>query len=823
MWSRGLVVAVTLASMLGSDLAVGISLAQTGGGPGIVPPLSSGDGTNGKVLPGPQQQPYQMPQQSPPSVVQRPAGPVAQNLCQPAGRSYQTVSVPRSREPVPFQPQAPTTTVTQVSVSQGAQGIASQPTADGRAPAGVQGPSGPDVDELSRIEAGFNLDPMRPMAVQPQYGAQRVSQQLTAQQLANQQGAGLQQVSAQQQGAASEQAFLGPYGAPLRQYGYAMFASNVSTFAPVDDIPVGPDYVLGPGDDLTINVWGAVDSTLIRTVDRNGRIVLPKVGDLRIWGLTFSQADRLIRDELGRYFRGFQASVTMGRLRTVSVHVVGEVCQPGVYTLSSLSTVTNALYSAGGPTKLGSLREVRLLRGNVQVAKLDLYDFLQRGDRTRDYRLESGDTIFVPTVGDVVAVAGEVKRPAIYEITSGARLADVVALAGGVTPTSYLKRVQVVRALPDAERVTLDVDLASHYLRGEEPGNPPINAGDLVLIHRSDPRVYNIVKVEGAVRYPGAYELKPMMRISQLLQPDRLLPEAYVERVEVARRRPDLSMEIVSIDLKKAWSGDASQDLLLKALDEITVRTELKSARTVTLTGEVVRPGIYTVAEGERLSSVLARAGGFTERAFLKGSVFTRASLRKVEQEQLDGFLKVQEQRMLASASTTIVGAEKEEVAAQQQALQARREMLKILASKVALGRMVVQLGPPDKLKGTENDVVLIDGDALTVPEPAQSVYVLGAVRNSTSVQYKEGASIDYYINRVGGFSKEADKKDAHIVKADGSAISSFTNVREIEPGDAVIVPPKEEEKIRALPTIRDIVQTIGSALLGMAALAILF
>ena len=821
MWSRSLVVAVTLASMLGSDLAVGISLAQTGGGPGIVPPLSSGDGTYGKVLPGPvtappylngpQQQPYQMLQQSQPSVVQRPAGP-AQNLCQPTGRSYQTVSVPRSREPVPFQPQARTTTVTQVTVAQGAQGIASQPTADGRAPAGGQGPSGPDVDELSRIEAGFNLDPMRPMSgFQAQYGAQQVSQQLTAQQLAN------------QQGAASEQAFLGPYGAPLRQYGYAMFASNVSTFAPVDDIPVGPDYVLGPGDDLTINVWGAVDSTLIRTVDRNGRIVLPKVGDLRIWGLTFSQADRLIRDELGRYFRGFQASVTMGRLRTVSVHVVGEVCQPGVYTLSSLSTVTNALYSAGGPTKLGSLREVRLLRGNVQVAKLDLYDFLQRGDRTRDYRLESGDTIFVPTVGDVVAVAGEVKRPAIYEITSGTRLADVVALAGGVTPTSYLKRVQVVRALPDAERVTLDVDLASHYLRGEEPGNPPINAGDLVLIHRSDPRVYNIVKVEGAVRYPGAYELKPMMRIGQLLQPDRLLPEAYVERVEVARRRPDLSMEIVSVDLKKAWSGDASQDLLLKALDEITVRTELKSARTVTLTGEVVRPGVYTIAEGERLSSLLARAGGFTERAFLKGSVFTRASLRKVEQEQLDGFLKVQEQRMLASASTTIVGAEKEEVAAQQQALQARREMLKILASKVALGRMVVQLGSPDKLKGTENDVVLIDGDALTVPEPAQSVYVLGAVRNSTSVQYKEGASIDYYINRVGGFSKEADKKDAHIVKADGSAISSFTNVREIEPGDAVIVPPKEEEKIRALPTIRDIVQIIGSALLGMAALAILF
>src|SRR6267142_1983107 len=778
--------------------------------------------TSAPYVGAPQQAPLPMLPPTQPQMIQRPTGPAGPNVCQPGtgARTYQTVSIPRSRsaEPLPFQgPQGATVaqggTITQVTVSQGAPGtqaqFGQQPTPDARTQNRGVAPSVPEVDELSRIEAGFNLDPVRVQQIgsiqpQPQSGLPQPQLRQTVQDQ-------------------TSQANLGPFGAPLRQYGYAMFAANVSTFAPVDDIPVGPDYVMGPGDDLTINVWGAVDSTLIRTVDRNGRIVLPKVGDLRIWGLTFSQADRLIRDELGRYFRGFQTSVTMGRLRTVSIHVVGEVCQPGVYTLSSLSTVTNALYSAGGPTKLGSLREVRLLRGNVQVAKLDLYDFLQRGDRTRDYRLESGDTIFVPTVGDVVAVAGEVKRPAIYEIQTGTRLADVVTLAGGVTPTSYLKRVQVVRALQDAERVTLDVDLASHYLKGDEPSNPPINAGDLILIHRSDPRVYNIVKVDGAVRYPGAYELKPMMRIGQLLPADKLLPEAYTERVEVARRRPDLAMEILAVDLRKAWSGDASQDLLLKALDEITVRTELKSARTVTLTGEVVRPGVYTVAEGERLSSILARAGGFTERAFLKGSVFTRASLRKIEQEQLEGFLKVQEQRMLASASTMIVGAEKEEVAAQQQALQARREMLKMLASKVAVGRMVVQLGPADKLKGTENDVVLIDGDALNVPEPAQSVFVLGAVRNSTSVQYKEGASIDYYINRVGGFSKEADKRDAHIVKADGSAVSSFTNVRDIEPGDAVIVPPKEEEKVRTLPTIRDIVQTIGSALLGLAALSLLF
>ena len=178
---------------------------------------------------------------------------------------------------------------------------------------------------------------------------------------------------------------------------------------------------------------------------------------------------------------------------------------------------------------------------------------------------------------------------------------------------------------------------------------------------------------------------------------------------------------------------------------------------------------------------------------------------------------------MLAAASTVIVGAEKEDVAAQQQALQARREALRLLASKVVLGRMVVHVDQPDRLKGTADDVILMDGDTLSVPEPPDSVLVIGAVRSSTSVKHKEGAGVDYYINRVGGYSKEADKGEAHIVKADGSAIASFTNIRTVDPGDTVIVPPKDEEKIRTLPTVRDIVQTIGAALLGVAALAVLF
>ena len=369
----------------------------------------------------------------------------------------------------------------------------------------------------------------------------------------------------------------------------------------------------------------------------------------------------------------------------------------------------------------------------------------------------------------------------------------------------------------------MDVDLTGYYLKGDEASNPPVDGGDLVLIHRSDPRIYNTVRVDGAVKYPGAYELKPMMRISQLLPVEKLLPEAYPERVEIARRRPDLSVEILSVNLKKAWSGDAEEDVLLKPLDEVSVRTELRPARAVTLAGQVVRPGVYTIATGERLSSVLERAGSFTDRAFLKGSVFTRASLRKTEQEQLDAFLKTQEQRMLAVASTVTLGGGSEEVAAQRQALETRRELLKTLASKIAVGRMVVHLETPAKLKGSDNDVVLADGDTLEVPEPPQSVLVVGAVRNSTSVQYRPGVNADYYINRVGGYAKEADKKEVHLLKADGSAVSSFTNIRDVEPGDSIIVPPKAEEKTRWLPTFSAVAQILGSTLLGLAALAVLF
>ena len=607
----------------------------------------------------------------------------------------------------------------------------------------------------------------------------------------------------------------------LRQFGYSLFASNVSTFAPVEDVPVGPDYVLGPGDNLAVNVWGAMDGALVQAVDRNGQIVLPSSGPVRVWGLTFSQAERLIREQLSRSYRGFQTSITMGRLRTIRVYVMGEVRQPGSFTLSSLSTVTNALFSGGGPLKLGSLRNIEIKRNHHTVGTLDLYDFLLRGDKTRDFRLESGDTIFIPPIGSIAAIAGEVKRPAIYELKGPTRVNDLIEMAGGLTPQSYLKRVQVIRAKPNAEREVVDLDLTTLQANGDSPVNIELRNGDLVKIYPTDPRIYNTISLAGVVKYPGEYEFKQNMRLSQLIPRGSLLPEAYLDGVEVIRFREDLTSEVLQLDLKKAWAGDQAQDITLRPRDQITVRSEFQAHKSITLAGEVRLPGGYTVRSGERLSSVIKRAGGFTDKAFLKGAAFTRRSVQESERKSLNEFLRQQEENLLSEENSGFVPVSLEQTQARQFSQAQRREQLKVVASKVTLGRIVIHLDGLEKLTGSANDLILEDGDVLTVPQRPAAVLVMGTVRNPTAIIHQEGEDIQYYLNRAGGLTENAEPKGIYLLKADGSALTGFLRLRDVEVGDTILVPPRTQDKDWSW--LKDIATIAGQAALGMAALASIF
>jgi polysaccharide biosynthesis/export protein len=616
----------------------------------------------------------------------------------------------------------------------------------------------------------------------------------------------------------------------LRQFGYDLFRTVPSTFAPVSDVPVGGDYVLGPGDTLQVYLWGMVDNVLTLPVNQRGEIFLPKVGTFPVRGMPLGEVRRLIQEQLSRQFSGFRMSLSLSELRSLQIYVVGEVARPGVYTVSSLSTLTNTLFAAGGPTRLGSLRNIQLIRNNRTVATFDLYDFLLRGERTHDLRVESGDTIFVPPIGPVVAITGNIKRPAIYELKGATRIHDLLErMAGGVTPTGYLQRVQVERVKAHEEKVVLDFNLSAFYRDRDSKANFLLEEGDLIRIFPIDPKVYNAITLEGFVRRPGEYELKAGMRLSEFVRPVEVLPEAYLDRVEVIRTKPDFTREVVAANLRKLWQGDQSQDITLNAKDRIVVTSETRPAGAVSLRGEVKRPGIYPIVQGERLSSVLKRAGGFTEDAYLKGALFIREQLRRQQQEELDRFINAQEEVLLqeaargAAGSLELASGGREEAALQQQTIQQRRQLLELLKTKVVLGRMVVKLDELDRFEGSPSDITLEEGDTLTIPKQPSSVLVIGSVRNPTAVVYETGRDVEYYLNRAGGLNKDADKGELHIVKADGSAMAGFLRLRKIEPGDIIVVPPKVEPKVRTLPVVKDLATILGQFALTAGVLGALF
>jgi polysaccharide export outer membrane protein len=617
---------------------------------------------------------------------------------------------------------------------------------------------------------------------------------------------------------------------PLRQFGYDLFRTMPSSFVPVSDAPVGADYILGPGDTLQAYMWGMVDNVLTLPVNQRGEIFLPKVGTFPVRGMSLGDVRRLLNEQLSRQFSGFRLSLTLSELRSLQVYVIGEVTRPGVYTVSSLSTVTNALFATGGPTKLGSLRNISLIRHNRTIGTLDLYDFLLRGDRSKDFRLESGDTIFVPPIGPVVAVTGNVKRAAIYELKGATRVHDVLQhMAGGVTPIGYLQRVQVERTKAHQERIVLDLNLSAVARGTDSRGNVVLEEGDLIRIFPIDNKVYNAVTVEGFVHRPGHYELKRGMRLGEILRPAELLPEAYLERVEVIRTKPDFSYEVLTANLLELWRGDHTQNLLLESRDKIVVGSDVRPLGAVALFGEVQRPGLYPITQGERLSSVLKRAGGYTDEAYLRGALFIREKLRQQQQEELDRFVRSQEEALLnesartAAGSLEMAGSGREEAALQQQTLQQRRQLLELLKSKVVLGRLVVKLDSPEVLEGTASDIPLEEGDRLTIPKQPSSVLVIGSVRNPTAVVYEDNRDVEYYLNRAGGLTKEADKEELHLVKADGSAVAGFLKLRKVEAGDIIVAPAKVEAKVRALPAFKDIATILGQFALSAGVLGALF
>src|ERR1039458_5592965 len=349
-------------------------------------------------------------------------------------------------------------------------------------------------------------------------------------------------------------------GRVLPLYGFNLFPGAPSTFAPVDNIPMTLDYVIGPGDELLIRVWGQIDGEYRLAVDRDGTITIPKVGTISVSGIRIQDLQGYVRNAIARNFRNFELSVSLGQLRSIQIFVVGQARGPGSYTVSSLSTLVTALFASGGPSGTGSMRRIQLKRGDKTVSEFDVYDFLAKGDKSKDVRLLPGDVIFIPPVGQLVAVCGSVKASAISSIKDKASLADLIDLAGGLTTTAAGQKVLLERI---EDRKVRRVDEFSLDQAGLARA---VKDGDLISVLSISPKFDNAVTLRGNVAAPLRYPYRDGMRITDLIpEKDALIVADYYTRKNLATRIVPKSEEQVRDEIRRTGSEIAlkSDDRLL--------------------------------------------------------------------------------------------------------------------------------------------------------------------------------------------------------------------------------------------------------------------
>jgi protein involved in polysaccharide export with SLBB domain len=723
----------------------------------------------------------------------------------------------------------------------------------------------------------------------------------------------------------------------LKPFGYDLFDQGVSTFAPITNVPVPSNYIVGPGDELDVQFYGNQNRSLRLTVGRDGHINLPDLGPINVGGQTFEEVKTGIEARVQRQMLGVHASVSMGDTRSIRVFVVGEAKYPGSYTVSGLSTITSALYAAGGAKVAGSLRTIQLKRNGALVRQLDLYDLLIRGNTTDDAKLLQGDVIHIPAVGPTVGIDGEVRRPAIYEIRNESTVADLLRLAGGLTPEADRSNGMLTRIDANQHRVVVRVDLSGgagseslrngdlvrvmrlrptldsgvvvqgyvytpgtfayrrgihlsevipsvdelrpdadiHYLliRREllpdrevsvlsadlaaalrEPGSP----ADLELAPRDRITVFDLasgrdhviqplldelrvqgtsgqptetVYVDGQVKVQGEYPLEPGMRVRDLIRAGGGTADAaYVGNAELTRYKvvagESRRTELLQVDLAAAMRGDPAANIALQAFDRLNVKQVplWGEEESITLHGEVRFPGKYAIRRGETLKSVIDRAGGLTNYAFPQGSVFTRESLRKREQEQLD----VLAERMQRNITSFALGGA---VVAGQSGgtatLALAQSLLGQLKSSRAVGRMVIDLPRlMHEQVGSADDVILRDSDRLVVPRFEQQVSVLGEVQNSTSLLYNPRLSREDYIAQSGGVTRRADRSQIYVVRANGSVVAAeggggwfrrSSGSEGIKPGDTIVV-PLDVEHLPPLPFWQAVTTILYNIAIAVAA-----
>ena len=395
-------------------------------------------------------------------------------------------------------------------------------------------------------------------------------------------------------------------------FGRNIFSSQNLTFAPSQNIATPANYVLGPGDEVTINIWGASQQTLQQTISPDGYIVVSDVGPIRLAGLSVNKAKETLRARLGAAYADCHFDLSVAGLRSMQVQVMGEVVRPGTYTLSSLSSAFNALYAAGGVNEIGTLRDIRVYRRGNQIASIDVYDYILHGNTTRDIRLADGDVIKVGPYDCLVKIIGHVKRPMWYEMKKSETVKDLLEYAGGFDGKAYTKSIRLKRTMGD--------EYSIYSIEDPQMGTFQMADGDLVEADENLVRYNNMVEVRGAVKHPGEYQLGDKIQSVKdlLLAADGLIESAYTKRAVMHREKEDKNREILSVDAKGILDGTAV-DIPLHNGDILFIpdKLDMQGNLTIQVNGEINYPGEYPYAEHTTIRDMILLAGGITQAGSL--------------------------------------------------------------------------------------------------------------------------------------------------------------------------------------------------------------
>lgn len=695
-------------------------------------------------------------------------------------------------------------------------------------------------------------------------------------------------------------------GRLLPVYGHRLF-STPTGYAPISQAVVPNDYVIGPGDEIRLQVWGSIDAEFSLVVNRHGQISLPKVGVVNLAGVRAGDLESVLRSKIGRIFRNFDLNATLGRLRSIQVYVVGQARQPGTHTVSSLSTLINALFEVGGPNNNGSMRLIQLKRNGELVGELDLYDFIARGDRSGDVPLQPGDVIVIPPVGPRVAVLGAFEQPAIYELKGTSSIGEVLDLGGGLSVLAKPEKALLERIEPGSEkpRQVEDFPLDTAGLAR------PLRDGDILTLFEISPQFANAVTLRGNVAQPLRYPYTEGMRVRDLIpnrealitpdyyhrknllvqfekadqaevaaweqritpaeaetgQPDKkpqadklaradgiskadkvdsaavergvrnLLDEvnwdyAVIERLD----RGTLTTRLIPFNLARAViDGDTRHNLELQPGDIVTILSKKdlrvpqdRQTRLVRVEGEVAAPGIYQIETGETLPQLIARLGGVTPNAYLYGAEFTRESVRKQQQKNLDTLIRKLEAQLQAEAGKRMAEAKDgSEVQLQLLAQQQQLERMKALKSN---GRVSLELPLAEVTLDALPPLPLEDGDAIHIPSRPGFVTAVGEVYNENAIIYRSGRTVGDVLETV-GVTDSGELRNAFVLRADGSVkaardansifmVGGFKDI-ELMPGDTVVVPGKLDRRTnwtKFVAGLKDWTQIIYQMGLGIAA-----